>query len=312
MIRYLQHHEIDLKKWDDSIRLSVNGLVYAYSWFLDIVSPGWDALMENDYESVFPLTHNRKFGVRYLYQPYFAQQLGLFTKGHLTESLVDNFLRAIPQKFRFIQIHLNSLNKVDYTRYHCYPRVNHELDLINSYENLVEKYDQNTRRNLKKAHKEQLVLKRKVEPDELISLFRDNYGKYELLLQYRHYDILRTLIGYCLKNTFSAITGVFLPDGTLCAGSFFLRDKERVIYHLAASNQTARENGAMFLLVDNFIKENAGQVLILDFEGSNDSNVSRFYKGFGAQEVKYSQVTINRLPGWIDLLRSLRKEQRKH
>ena len=67
----------------------------------------------------------------------------------------------------------------------------------------------------------------------------------------------------------------------------------------------------MFLLVDNFIRENAGQALILDFEGSNDQNVSRFYRGFGAKEVHYSQVTINRLPGWVNLLRSLRKEQSK-
>ncbi|MCX6250059.1 MAG: GNAT family N-acetyltransferase [Bacteroidetes bacterium] len=311
MIKYIPHHEIDLKKWDDSINLSVNGLVYANSWFLDIVSPGWDALIENDYESVFPLTHNRRFGIRYLYQPYFTQQLGLFSRNHLTEALVDSFLQAIPPKFRFIQIHLNTLNKVDPSRYHCSYRINHELDMINTYENLYADYDQNTRRNLKKAHKEDLVLKRKVEPDELISLFRENYGKHELLLQYRHYHILRNLIEYCLKNTFSAITGVFLPNGTFCAGSFFLREKERVIFQLAASNQSARDTGAMFLLVDNFIRENAGQALILDFEGSNDNNVSRFYKGFGAKEMHYSQVTINRLPGWIDLLRKLKKENHK-
>jgi hypothetical protein len=54
----------------------------------------------------------------------------------------------------------------------------------------------------------------------------------------------------------------------------------------------------MFLLIDSFIREHAGQALTLDFEGSNDPNVARFYKSFGAAECNYYKITINRLP-WI-------------
>ena len=311
MIKYLSHREIIKEKWDKCISDSVNRLVYAYSWYLDIVSPGWDALIENDYESVFPLSNNRKFGINYIYQPYFAQQLGIFSRNLLTEVLVDRFLQAIPPQFHFIEIHLNTLNKVDNSRYRCIQRINHELDLINSYEYIFANYDQNTRRNIKKAQQENLILRRKVDPDELITLFRENYGKKEVRLHYLHYDILRRLIDYCLKHTFSAITGAFLPDGTFCAGAFFLKDESRVIFQLAASNSKARENSAMFLLVDGFIRENAGQPFILDFEGSNDKNVARFYKGFGAKEIHYSQVTINRLPGLISKVVNFVKKHRE-
>lgn len=299
MIKYLSYREINKEKWNQCISDSVNRIVYGYSWYLDIVSPEWDALVENDYESVFPLTHNRKFGISYLYQPYFTQQLGIFSRNLLTESLVESFLQAIPPRFRFVEIHLNTLNKVDNSRYQCLQRLNHELDLINSYEYISGNYDQNTRRNSKKAQHENLELRRKVDPDELITLFRENYGKKEVRLHYLHYDILRRLINYCLTNTFSAITGAFLPDGTFCAGAFFLKDENRVIFQFAASNSMARENGAMFLLVDSFIREHSGQAIILDFEGSNDKNVARFYKGFGAKEIHYPQVTINRLPRFI-------------
>lgn len=310
MIKYLSHREINQEKWDKCIRDSVNCLVYAYSWYLDIVSPGWDALIENDYESVFPLSSNRKFGINYIYQPYFAQQLGIFSRNLLTEGLVDRFLQAIPPKFYFIEIQLNTLNKVDSSRYRCLKRINHELDLINSYEYIFANYDQNTRRNIKKAQQENLILRRKVDPDELITLFRENYGKKEVRLHYLHYDILRRLIDFCLKYTFSTITGAFLPDGTICAGAFFLKDESHIIFQLAASNSTARENGAMFLLVDSFIRENAGQPFILDFEGSNDKNVARFYKGFGAKEIHYSQITINRLPGVISKVVNFIKKHR--
>ena len=310
MIRYRKHKEIDKSRWDECIRNSVNRLPYAYSWFLDIVSPGWDSLEMNDYETVFPLTHNRKFGIRYIYQPYFAQQLGVFSREHLTASLVDEFLQSIPGRFSFIHLHLNSMNKTDNGSYQQVPRMNHELDLISSYDILFREYNQNTRRNIRKALDHDITIRRKAEPDELIALFTGNYGQNEKTLKFRHYEMLRTLMNYCLKNTFSITMGAYLPDDTLCAGVFLLRDQDRFIYHFAASDQRARENGAMFLLIDSFLKEHSGQPLILDFEGSNDPNMARFYKGFGARESLFTEVVINRLPPgirwWFNFMKRLR------
>ncbi len=296
MVRYIPHHEIDKQKWDKCISDSVNRIVYGFSWYLDIICPGWDGLVEGDYDSVFPLTYNRKYLIKYLYQPYFAQQLGLFSRNLLSGKLVQDFLDAIPQKFRFVEIHLNSMNKVDVNRIQTVKRLNHELDLIHSYPDLVLNYDQNTRRNIRKAQNEDLVTGNKVDPDELISLFRENYGKQEERVKFHHYQVLRNMMEYCLKNTFSFITGIYLPDGSLCAGAFFLKDNSRLIYQLAASNLKAREKGAMFLMVDHIIRDHSGLPMILDFEGSNDKNVARFYKGFGATEISYYKVLINRLP----------------
>jgi hypothetical protein len=299
MISYRKHNEIDKKKWDDCIQNAVNRRPYAFSWFLDTVSPGWEALEMNDYETVFPLPQKRKFGIRYLFQPYFAQQLGIFSREHLTEMLVEKFLLAIPPHFSYVHIHLNSMNKADPGKYTVIPRVNHELDLIGGYDTILSGYHQNTRRNIRKALDQNLTISRKVKPDELISLFRSNYGRNEASLRYSHYEMLRSLMLHGLRNTFSLTLGAYMPDETLCAGIFLLRDRDRFIYHFAASDKNARENGAMFLLIDMFIKEHAGQPLILDFEGSVDPNVARFYKGFGAKETGFNEIIINRLPGAV-------------
>ena len=69
MIRYLSHTEIDKKKWDDCIAHSHFETLYPYSWYLDAVSPGWYALVRDDYEMVMPLTWKRTYGVRMLIQP---------------------------------------------------------------------------------------------------------------------------------------------------------------------------------------------------------------------------------------------------
>jgi hypothetical protein len=48
MIKYLRQDEINVDKWDQCISHSVNGMIYAFSWYLDIVNNRWEALVEGD------------------------------------------------------------------------------------------------------------------------------------------------------------------------------------------------------------------------------------------------------------------------
>ena len=57
----------------------------------------------------------------------------------------------------------------------------------------------------------------------------------------------------------------------------------------------------MFLLIDHFIRGNANKHLTLDFDGSNDESLARFYKGFGSTRVEFPRIARNSLPGIIKL-----------
>ena len=296
MIRYLRHSAIDKNRWDQCVAHSVNAIVYAYSWYLDLVSPGWDGLVEDDYTSVFPLPRRRKFCIYYLAQPNFAQQLGLFTTRILSQELVTSFLHAIPSKFRLAEISLNSFNKVDPGIFRVISRINHELELVRTYGELNRNYSHNTRRNLRKAIDAGVSIQRKISVDELIGLFRSNYGKREGKLNYKDYLVLQNLIGHCLNRSAGLLIGAGAREGRPDAAAFFLRDARRYIMLLGATDYATRENGAMFLLLDSVIREFASQPLLLDFEGGNDPNLGRFYKSFGARETRYSFVRIFRIP----------------
>ncbi|MEI7803415.1 MAG: hypothetical protein WCI97_12250, partial [Bacteroidota bacterium] len=91
---YLKHAEIDKTKWDHCVKNSINHLPYCYSWYLDVVSPGWEALISGAYKYIFPLTHRRKARINYLYQPYFTQQLGLFSSKKFSQKILNEFLSA--------------------------------------------------------------------------------------------------------------------------------------------------------------------------------------------------------------------------
>ena len=99
MIRYLSHTEINKEKWDDCIAHSVFETMYPYSWYLDMVSPGWYALVRNDYEMVMPLTWKRTYGVRMLIQPILTQQLGIFSRKDTNPECVLEFIESISPKY---------------------------------------------------------------------------------------------------------------------------------------------------------------------------------------------------------------------
>ena len=86
-IRYVAHNELDKSKWDDCIETASNGIVFAYSWYLDAVCDNWDALVLNEYEAVFPITKKSKFGLNYFFNPIFlADYEGLFILGANVQS----------------------------------------------------------------------------------------------------------------------------------------------------------------------------------------------------------------------------------
>jgi hypothetical protein len=177
MIKYLRQDEINVDKWDQCISHSVNGMIYAFSWYLDIVNNRWEALVEGDYERVMPLTPGKKANINYLFQPPFTQQLGIFSTSHLTSQVVNDFIKAIPSKYKLIEINLNTYNKPDSQTTGFTPWLTHELDLISDYDTITKNYSNNLKRNLKKARQSKLSISEHVRPEELITIFKENKGK---------------------------------------------------------------------------------------------------------------------------------------
>jgi len=306
MISYLKHYEIDKQRWDDCINQSDNGLVYAMSWYLDMVCPDWEALIKDDYQYVFPLTRGKKYGIHYLFQPYFAQQLGVFSVHPVDTLITDEFIRSIPRKYRLVEINLNEFQEQGTENPERMMKDNFNLTLALSkpYEELYSNYSQNTRRNLKKAREAKIRIADIVNENELIQMFRKNRGKDIEKMNDSAYSILHQIVTECKKRGMIKISGAFTND-KLCAGVLFLSWKQRHIFLFSASNADARKNGAMSLIIDTFIRQHAGYNETLDFEGSNDKNLARFYHSFGSAGNYYSSIRINRLPWIVKTIKTL-------
>jgi hypothetical protein len=302
-IRHLEHDAIDLKRWDEAIASSPQSRTYAESWYLDLVAPGWSALIGGDYQAVFPLTGRRKYGIRYLAQPPFCQQLGLFSAAEPSLIDTDAFLEAIPSQFKLIEIQLNAGNRCTHPAFRLRNRPNLELRLQPPYGILLQAYSENTRRNIRKATAAGIRVEPAGDLRPIVSLFRAQRGQAIATLRAGDYDTLLRVADYALANDKGFIRTVRDQSGDCIAGAFFLRSADRLIFLFSATDGAARKSGAMPALIDSVIRENAGRNLRLDFEGSADPNLAQFYRGFGSEETVYLQIRRNRLPFPLRLLK---------
>ncbi|MEI8059704.1 MAG: hypothetical protein WCG67_06055 [Ferruginibacter sp.] len=299
-IQYISYRDIDKIKWDACIDASANGLIYSYSFYLDTMSKHWDALVLNDYEVVMPLTWNKKFGIYYLYQPPFTASLGIFGNS-ISAEIINAFLKAIPKKFSYWDIYLNHGNYFQLADFNLYQRMNYILPLNNSYENIYNGYRKNIQRNIKKCEQLQCIIKKEVLVEDVIALSNEHSRSFSKLGidDFERVKKIYTL----LYQTKKAITyGVYQNKKLLASAAFFF-SHGRAYYILIGNHPDGKTIGASHALIDAFIKDHANQNLILDFEGSDITNLAFFYSSFGALEEKYTGIILNRLPALIKWLK---------
>ena len=296
-IQLIKGENIDREKWDACIDDADNGLIYSYSFYLDSQAKNWDGLVLNDYEAVMPLTWNRKYGINYLYQPFVCAQLGLFGK-NISAALLQAFLEAIPKKFSFWDIYLNSGNNFTLDNFELYQRSNYILTLDKPYENIYKDYRENIKRNIQKAKLAVCSLHKDINPAEVITMARKQM---KIFARVTKKDFENTLHLYqLLYQREKAITyGIISQKNTLLASCIFFFSHNRAYYILVGNTPLGKTLGASHMLIDAFIHEHAGTKLILDFEGSDIKTLAFFYSSFGAVEEKYTAIRRNKLPIYL-------------
>jgi hypothetical protein len=295
-IQYLTRPQIDTAKWDQCISRAANGRIYAYAAYLDCMAQQWDALVQNDYEAVMPLTWNNKYGIHYLYQPFLAAQLGVFGSDN-----VQPFIEKIPGHFRYIDIYLNSGNTNAMNTESVLLRDNYILDLNHPYEVLYNAYRENIRRNIKKAKQAGCTVVKDFDVETVISLastqmqlhdknVEENIGRFRQLYKLLKAENKATTYGISLQ-------------GVVIASCVFFFSHNRAYYILVGNHPNGKTIGASHALIDAFIADHAGQDILLDFEGSDIRNLAFFYSSFGAVQEIYPALKINRLPFYLKWLK---------
>ncbi len=288
----VHHADIDKEKWDRCIDHAANGLIYGYSYYLDIMSANWDALVLNDYEMVMPLTWDKKFGITYLRQPVFTQQLGIFASSFIKDDVTKEFLEKAMEEFSFAEISLNYGNEYKQAAV-VWPN---SILLLNRP--FIE-IEGNFRKDfVKKTKNNNLIYEADDNVEKIISLFIKNYSGRIHASPQDYKDILQLYL-LLKKKEQLFIRKVSAPDGQLLSIAVFLKDKRRIYYVMSVTLPEGRKRESNYLLLYSVIKEFSSQNLIFDFEGSAIPSIQLFFKKFGSIEQPFPVVRINHLPFFI-------------
>jgi hypothetical protein len=294
MIIYLKNHEINREQWDNCIMNSSNVKPYGFSWYLDIMAPGWEALIDDDYDSVFPVPGFKRFGIKYVATPIFLQQLGAFSPDKAPSDSLYEFLDYIPDFYRLIDLCVG--HNIKNEGYTVTVMSNYELDLSKPYDKLRDSFSLHCRRNIEASVKQKPELLSNILPEELINLFISNKGKAIKGIKLRDYQRLNNLMDFCIKNKKGRIIGVRDERGRLIFGIFLLEVPGNKTMLFVVNTPESRERRAGYYVINELIKVSSSTRNILDFAGSSIPSIASFMESFGSKNMPFYRIYRNNLP----------------
>jgi hypothetical protein len=285
MIKYVKRKNLDLVKYNDCIENSIQSRIYAFAWYLDIVADNWDVLVLNDYQAVMPIPWKQKYFIKYITQPFFCQQLGVFSKDEISNDVIQNFIKVIPIKFLKITLNFNSKNAIDSKD--LIIKNNAILKLDKDFKELKNNFNKNRKRDLKKAELSLFTFDTAIQSNEFFDFYLENDKNYKA-----EKKLLFTLKKIITSSNLKIKYFGLRHNGALSCSVLLLDDGKRVTYLVPVSNNFSRENGGATFLISKILSLYAKRNYILDFEGSMIAGVAKFYRSFGAKEAVY--FTFNR------------------
>jgi hypothetical protein len=303
-LQFLRSNQINRIKWDEALLLMPNSLPYATTWYLDAVTgDSWDALVSPDYNYLMPLPSKKKAGIHYLPTPLFIQQLGIFSKEKCDEIVCSQFLKQIGANYKLIEFNFNHFNQLpESQQYGLTERCNMLLQIPIERTLAAKKYSENTKRNIQKAANQSLRFGT-TSIRSIINLFQEHKESSIENWKTEYYNILERLYHMSSLRGYGKAYGMYDTNGKLLCGAFFMEWKNRAIFLFSGNSDEGKQFGAMPSLIDHYISECPKEIEILDFEGSDNQGLKRFYQSFGAIEANYVHLKQNRLPFYLRWLK---------
>ena len=302
------HDQIPRKRWDEFVEMSAEGGLFARSWYMDAVMPGWGAVIvfQGDrWEAVMPLCIRFKFGIGYALQPAFSQYLGVLFAPmsgrtsrvlHRKRQILQLFATAIPPEIRLFSYNFSP--EFDYflpfvhEGFDIKPRTSLVLPLEQALERIVGNFSTSVLNHLKKASQYGLICR---EGTSIVTL-SERMLQYGFIRKEAERQSLEQIWRYASRHASGFLLEVTDRAGAIQCSGLFLIEKNKAVFVASALDRNTRQYGSNSLLVLEAIKKCKSLGLTeLDFKGSMLSGVEKFFLGFNPKQVLYFNITLNRM-----------------
>ncbi len=281
--------------------------VYLQAAWLEAAAGGseWGiALVEKGGEVVAaqPWFLKRKWGQSLCYQPFLVPYLGpwivypegqkVSTRLSWEKELMSKLIRQLPPYGMFVQSFRPEVaNWLPYfwAGFHQSTRYTYRLALDKTEDELFAGLTESMRRQVKKGGKNTRVQ----ETGLLETVYRLKELAYLATGKRFHIPLsyARDIFSVADAAGRSRVLEARDEDGNLHAALWLSWDAHCTYYLMGASHPEHKNSGAMSLLMWEAIRQARNTSRYFDFEGSMIEPVERFFRGFGAEQVSYFEVS---------------------
>ena len=276
MIKRISRNQLNIEKYTACLNRAVNYRIYAEFWYLDVLTDQqWDCFVYKDYEAVMPIPYQKKLGIKFISQPTYCQQLGIFHSENLSERVIHQFLK----KFQFNLVrgyHFNEVNQAILELSN--QKINQLLPLDFDYATFISSIRKNRKQELRKGLPEAYTIEIDEKNQSFIELLKNEYQDISKQLALNK---LTKLVEEIQQRNL-ALTVNVLYQNEVVASSFYIQSKNRLIQLCNAKKEHSKINYNTFI-VDQIIQKHINQNIILDFEGSTLKGVNEFNNSFRAE-----------------------------
>lgn len=281
-LQKIKRKNLDVKKYSKAINEALNYRIYAEYWYLDVLTKErWECWVYGDYDIVMPIPLQYKFGIKFVLQPIFCQQLGVFYK----EEIPGELFKAFEKKLHKYRVRAYSFNEENTERYSPKgeSKVNYVLDLNRPYEEIRSQYKEKRRKDINRAKNKNLIVEESDE-FEVFHFFQKQF--YPILNKISALKANDKLIRE-LRNRKRLKLFYIKYNGDYIGAQIFNYSQNRIYCMTFYRNKDLDKYNTSAFIKNYLIEKEANKYLKLDFDGSMISGVASFIEGFGAEKKHY-------------------------
>jgi hypothetical protein len=303
--------------------------LFSKDWWLDAVcsEPGidWDVVLlhkGDDIIASMPYCINRRQGLTYITMPKLTQALGPWLRNSNAKyakvlaqqkNLMTKLIQGLPPFDHFVQnFHYPITNWLPFywQGFSQTTRYTYILEDISNSDIVWSGFESKIRTDIRKAQKA-LTIDANPDIDSFLHLNDMTFARQGLKTPYSH-ALVKRLDKHCQHWNCRKVFIALDSQNRMHAGVYLVWDHQSAYYLMSGANPELRNSGAASLCLWEAIRFASNVCSRFDFEGSMIEPVERFFRGFGARQVPYSQITkMSRRMQMIFSVRNLIKPSKK-
>ena len=274
MYRYVKFDDIEKDKWNGCVHYAHNGNIYGYYWYLKAVIKEWDAVVEDDYESVMPVLNRALTTEEYSLLP----TLGPYSVNVLNKTRITSMLELCqnhqiaswyPVTTAIGDRYLSDYDKKTTSR--CI------LNVGKGYDTLSSMYREDVHESLSAGAPEFMKLVSGIKPEKGINEMK--------LPLYTKNAMLRIMYNAMHRGIGFSTGAVDSRDERILALTFYLVS-HNTFYELYSYDKTPKP--LQHTLVDLTIRNHAGKPMKIITYNNSD-----LYKSFGFEEEHSTRICFH-------------------